>query len=71
MESKEKLYKGKYLIALYNDNDYPVGVYASPREIAECYNKSVESVRSTIGRIFNKRKNMKRIFKCNVYFIEA
>lgn len=45
-----KLYKNKYLIALYDADDFCVGAFKNCREIADFLNKSIDSTFSSIGR---------------------
>lgn len=71
-----KLYKNKYLISLYDEDDFIVGSFKSCREVAEFLNKSVDSTMCSIGRCFDGKivsivENTKTRKKYTVFFTDV
>ena len=61
----QKLYRGKYLIAIYDNNDELIEVAGDPREL-KTYNNE-KTARSVISRAFTHRLNAKNIYFINVF----
>lgn len=59
-----RFYKKKYIIAIYDKNDFLIDVVLNPKELIEYKNKACAY--SDISRIFNKRSK-----GYNVYFIDV
>ena len=57
------LYKGKYLIAIYDDNDFLVDVVSSPKELKGYKNEN--AAKSYIAHVFNGRECK------NIHFIDV
>ena len=58
------LYKGKYLIAVYDKNDYLIDVACMPSQLS-CF-KNNESVMSYINRVAKGTQKSKRIYLIDV-----
>lgn len=58
------LYKGRYLIAIYDKWDYPVIIADNPKQLINFY-KNKNSAASSMAHIMNGRE------KLNVYFIDV
>ena len=74
--TNSEFYRHKYLIALYDMNDYPVDVYDNVVPMAKALNKSINSTHSGISRAFKKwikgdglHQLIINGVKCNVHFI--
>lgn len=63
-----KLYKNRYLIALYDNNDIPCGVYDNPNQLAKALKRKPINVQSSINKIFQGK--CKKISGLIVYFID-
>lgn len=61
----QKLYKGRYLIALYDKQDYCVGVFVSAKEIQEFLKCSRDRVNKALNRYKSICKN--KIYLINCY----
>lgn len=75
--SNSLFYRNKYLIALYDINDYPVGVYDNVVPMAKALNKSTNTMYASLTRAFQKwikGDGLHQLIidgkKCNVHFIE-
>lgn len=64
----QKLYRGKYLIAIYDSNDELVEVAGDPRELKMFKNE--KTARSVISRAFTHRQCPKKIFFIDVFDTE-
>lgn len=51
---KERLYKDKYLIALYDKDDFLFLVASNVKELAELTNKKYDCVQSTLSHRLDK-----------------
>ena len=56
MKVKE-FYKKKYLIGVYEDDEWLVGLYDNTRDLAKCNGMRLDTAHSTISRIFHKRRD--------------
>ncbi len=70
-------YRNKYLIALYDINDYPVDVYDNVVPMAKALNKGINTMYAILTRAFQKWTKGDCLYqliidgkKCNVHFIE-
>lgn len=63
----ERYYKGKYLIAVYDDEDYPYCVVSSVRELAEVTGKKPSVLRSSLSHKSNGI--IVRGKKCKIHLI--
>ena len=79
MSRRRPFYRGKYLIALYNEKDECVGVYANRREFSEAYyiaNWRSKPKESSVDYILNrawyghKTTTFLANTKCTIHFIE-
>lgn len=52
-----KFYKKKYLIALYEDDEWLVGLYDNTRDLAKAIEKKLDTTISIISRIFHNKTN--------------
>ena len=67
---KENLfYRGRYLIALYDKDDFPFGVFDNVKQLASALGMNLNNVHSALGHIF-RGDPRSRIAKLNVYFID-
>lgn len=79
MSRRKPFYRGKYLIALYNEKDECVGVFANRVEFSEAYytaNRRSKPKKSSADYILNRAwyGHNDKIFlagmKCTIHFIE-
>lgn len=52
-----KFYKNKYLISLYDEDDFIVGTFNTCREVAKFLNKTIGSTFCSIGRCLEGKTN--------------
>lgn len=52
-----KFYKNKYLISLYDEDDFIVGSFKNCREVARFLNKPLDSTLCSIGRCLEGKLN--------------
>ena len=52
-----KFYKKKYLIGVYEDDEWLVGLYDNTKDLAKVNGMRLDTAHSTISRIFHKKRD--------------
>ena len=57
----KNFYKKKYLIAVYEDDEWLVGLYDNTRDLAKGMGMKLETAHSAMSRLFRNRQNHLKI----------
>ena len=52
-----EFYKKKYLIGVYEDDEWLVGLYDTTKDLAKANGMRLDTAHSTISRIFHKKRD--------------
>ena len=65
-------YKGKYLIGVYENDEWLIGLYDNTKDLAKDIGMNINTAHSTVSRLFRKKRDKLNIGgkRYDVKFIE-